>query len=58
MTMMIYADLDYIRQTLPNAEEGFFQYLAELDCRKVRIEAIPEGSVVFPKVSMIHGSIE
>ncbi|GMR47509.1 hypothetical protein PMAYCL1PPCAC_17704 [Pristionchus mayeri] len=47
------SDLEYIRHVLPNAEEGFFEYLAALDCKKVRIEAIPEGTVVFPKVPLL-----
>ncbi len=35
-------------------QEGFFSYLATIDCSDVEIYAMPEGSVVFPKVPLIR----
>ncbi|XP_020112032.1 nicotinate phosphoribosyltransferase 2-like isoform X3 [Ananas comosus] len=35
-------------------EEGFFDYLKEIDCSDVEVYAIPEGSVVFPKVPLMR----
>ncbi|CAJ0602494.1 unnamed protein product [Cylicocyclus nassatus] len=48
------SDIEYIRTLLPpDSNPDFFDYLAQLDCRKVKIEAVPEGSVVFPKEPLI-----
>jgi hypothetical protein len=35
-------------------QEGFFSYLASVDCSDVEILAMPEGSVVFPRVPLIR----
>ncbi|RWW02647.1 hypothetical protein GW17_00034250 [Ensete ventricosum] len=34
--------------------DGFFNYLRELDCSDVEVYAVPEGSVVFPKVPLMR----
>lgn len=48
-------DIDYLRSVLPaTTEEEFFTYLHELDTREVTMYAVPEGSVVFPKVPVIR----
>uniref|UniRef100_A0A0C9S423 Nicotinate phosphoribosyltransferase n=1 Tax=Wollemia nobilis TaxID=56998 RepID=A0A0C9S423_9CONI len=48
-------DIDFLRKILPPmCEEGFFDYLREVDCLDVEIYAIPEGSVVFPKIPLIR----
>lgn len=44
------SDIEYLRQTLPdNIEPEFFAYLKDLTCRDVKLSAIEEGSVVFPR---------
>ncbi|CAB3405723.1 unnamed protein product [Caenorhabditis bovis] len=49
-----HSDIEYIRKILPDtAEPEFFDYLRGLDGTQLRIEAIQEGSVVFPKVPLI-----
>lgn len=35
-------------------QDGFFDYLREVDCSDVEVYAIPEGSVVFPKVPLMR----
>ena len=35
-------------------EEDFFDYLQNLDVKDVTLLAIPEGSVVFPRVPLIR----
>ena len=35
-------------------KDAFFQYLASLDCSDVEIYAIPEGSVVFPRIPLVR----
>lgn len=45
------ADVAYLRSVLPSTtEDAFFDYLATLDASEVTVTAIPEGSVVFPRV--------
>jgi nicotinate phosphoribosyltransferase len=48
-------EISFLRSVLPSTcEEGFFSYLATIDCSDVEICAMPEGSVVFPKVPLIR----
>ncbi|XP_061341777.1 nicotinate phosphoribosyltransferase 2-like isoform X2 [Gastrolobium bilobum] len=44
-------EIDFIKKNLSDScEDGFFDYLRGIDCSDVELYAIPEGSVVFPKV--------
>lgn len=44
-----------VRNELPtDADEGFFQWLANLDTSGVRVDAIDEGQVVFAKVPLMR----
>ncbi|CAI4227738.1 unnamed protein product [Auanema sp. JU1783] len=48
------SDLEFIRKILPaDVDEQFFEYLRGIDCTQLTIHAVPEGSVVFPKVPLI-----
>mmetsp|Transcript_1761 Transcript_1761/g.2019 ORF Transcript_1761/g.2019 Transcript_1761/m.2019 type:complete len:366 (-) Transcript_1761:1907-3004(-) len=47
------SDIEFLK-TRMNAEEGFFQYLRELNCDSVTIYGVKEGSVVFPKVPILR----
>lgn len=54
------SDIEYVKKILPeNAEPSFFEYLETLDGSHLTIEAVREGSVVFPKVPLltIHGPL-
>ncbi|KAL2610277.1 hypothetical protein R1flu_028850 [Riccia fluitans] len=49
------SDIEYLRTILPpQCEEGFFDYLQTVDCSEVVINAIPEGSVCFPRVPLMR----
>lgn len=37
-----------------NVEEEFFNYLSQVSTNEVTLYAIPEGSIVFPKVPLIR----
>ncbi|KAK6924039.1 Nicotinate phosphoribosyltransferase C-terminal domain, partial [Dillenia turbinata] len=44
-------DISFLRYALPSTcEDGFFKYLRGADCSDVKVYAIAEGSVVFPKI--------
>ncbi|KAK7238683.1 nicotinate phosphoribosyltransferase [Aureococcus anophagefferens] len=42
-------DVEYLRTLLPRAEDEFFEWIRSVDCSKVQIYAVREGTVVFPK---------
>ncbi|XAR57785.1 Nicotinate phosphoribosyltransferase [Bertholletia excelsa] len=45
----------FIKETLPRTcEDGFYDYLRGIDCSDIEVYAIPEGSVVFPKVPLLR----
>ncbi|XP_022821550.1 nicotinate phosphoribosyltransferase isoform X1 [Spodoptera litura] len=49
------SDIQYLQQTLPeNIEPEFFAYLKDLTCKDIRVSAIEEGSVVFPRVPLLR----
>lgn len=48
-------EINFIRDALPGTcEEGFLDYLRQVDCSEVEVYAISEGSVVFPRVPLIR----
>ncbi|GFU45477.1 nicotinate phosphoribosyltransferase [Nephila pilipes] len=48
------SDINYLKNILPsNVEPAFFEFLANLTARDVKLYAIPEGTVVFPRVPLI-----
>lgn len=48
------SDIAYLRTVLPHCEEAFFDWLGQLDCRNVRLYALEEGSLCFPRVPLIR----
>lgn len=48
-------EISFIQESLPpTCESGFYDYLRGIDCSDVEVYAIPEGSVVFPKVPLMR----
>ncbi|CAF3744477.1 unnamed protein product [Adineta steineri] len=48
-------DIDYLRTTLPNyIEKEFYDYLSALNMNDIKIYAVPEGSVVFPRLPLLR----
>ena len=45
--------MEYLKTCFPQCEEEFFQYLKSLSPESIKVEAIPEGSVCFPRVPLI-----
>lgn len=44
----------YLKSIMPTAEPAFFDYLGALDCSDVKIYAMAEGMVVFPRVPLMR----
>eukprot|EP00052_Salpingoeca_macrocollata_P033078 m.7309 g.7309 ORF g.7309 m.7309 type:complete len:575 (+) comp4671_c0_seq1:94-1818(+) len=48
-------DIDYLKTRFPpDTEEEFFVFLRSLSAKDITLHAIPEGSVVFPRVPMLR----
>lgn len=45
--------LDYVRSVMPGCADEFYEWLARLDCRDVRVSALREGSLAFPRIPLI-----
>merc|ERR1712008_110825 len=49
------SDLEYLRHALPaNVEEDFFQYLRDLTAKDIKIYALHEGSIAFPRIPLMR----
>ncbi|OIW20844.1 hypothetical protein TanjilG_24332 [Lupinus angustifolius] len=48
-------EIAFVRESLTDScEDGFFDYLRGIDCFDVEVYAIPEGTVVFPKIPLLR----
>ena len=47
-------EIDYLRRTMPTCDPAFFDWLATVDCSKIKLWAIPEGTMVFPRIPLIR----
>lgn len=53
--IFFYLDIKYLRETLPSTiEDEFYEYLKTVSANDVRLFAIAEGSVVFPRYSLYN----
>ncbi|KAJ8941875.1 hypothetical protein NQ318_001728 [Aromia moschata] len=49
------SDIEYLQQTLPSSiEDEFFEYLRTVSAKDVRLYAMEEGSVAFPRVPLMR----
>ena len=48
------AQIAYVRTVMPHAEEAFWAYLAGVDASAVRVFAVAEGTVVFPREPLLR----
>ncbi|XP_060536870.1 nicotinate phosphoribosyltransferase [Cylas formicarius] len=50
-----HSDIEYLKQTLPpSTEEEFFLYLSTVTAKDVKLYALAEGSVAFPRVPLMR----
>ena len=47
------SDLEYLETVFPREKE-YLAYLRDLDCSALQVYAIPEGSIVFPRVPLLR----
>ncbi|KAF0686503.1 Aste57867_21690 [Aphanomyces stellatus] len=48
-------DIAYLQSVLPNTTEpGFFQWLRTLDCTHVKVYALKEGTIAFPRIPVVR----
>lgn len=48
-------EVEFLRSVLPpTTDPAFFQFLRGLDCSDVTLRSVPEGTVVFARVSSIR----
>eukprot|EP01129_Flabellula_baltica_P003638 TRINITY_DN13396_c0_g1_i2.p1 TRINITY_DN13396_c0_g1~~TRINITY_DN13396_c0_g1_i2.p1 ORF type:complete len:524 (-),score=102.67 TRINITY_DN13396_c0_g1_i2:41-1612(-) len=48
-------DVDYLKSTtFKDCDEGYFDWLLQLDTSAVKVYAVPEGSVVFPRIPLMR----
>ncbi|GCC19902.1 hypothetical protein chiPu_0018608 [Chiloscyllium punctatum] len=48
-------DIDFLQTVLPpTTDPAFYDYLRNIDTSTVTLRAVPEGSVVFPKVALLE----
>ena len=49
------SDIDYLKKTLPsNVEPDFYTYLANLTPKDIKIHAMQEGSIAFPRIPLMR----
>mmetsp|Transcript_25257 Transcript_25257/g.39420 ORF Transcript_25257/g.39420 Transcript_25257/m.39420 type:complete len:531 (-) Transcript_25257:71-1663(-) len=47
-------DVDYVRTIIPGASQEFCDWLLHVDCSKVKVYALKEGTVCFPRVPLLR----
>jgi len=46
--------LTYLKTLMPAADPEFFEWLAQIDCSKVKVYGFKEGSIVFPREPLLR----
>ena len=44
----------YLKEQMPQCERGFFDWLKSVDCSKMKIYALKEGTISFPRVPLMR----
>jgi len=47
-------DIAYLQRVMPHADKEFFAWLATVDCSKLKVYALKEGSVTFPNIPLLR----
>ena len=44
------SDIKYLRSLMPTCDEGFFDYLSSMNCKDIKLYALQEGTLAFPRI--------
>jgi len=47
-------DISFLQRKMPDTDPKFFDWLATVDCSKVKVYALEEGTVAFPLVPLLR----
>jgi nicotinate phosphoribosyltransferase len=45
--------ISFLKQAIPNAEPGFFEWLETLDCSQISVYGAKDGEIVFPEEPLL-----
>jgi nicotinate phosphoribosyltransferase len=46
--------ITYLKEQMPQCEKGFFDWLKSVDCSKMKVYAMEEGTISFPRVPLMR----
>ncbi|MFC1851113.1 nicotinate phosphoribosyltransferase [candidate division CSSED10-310 bacterium] len=46
--------IKYIQEILPKSDSQYFDWLRSLDCSQIKVYAVAEGSIVFPRIPLLR----
>ena len=47
-------DIAYLQEILPKCDRGFFEWLRSIDCSKIKVWGMDEGTIAFPRVPLLR----
>ena len=48
------SDIAYLRSVMPNTADSFFEWLQSLDASQLKVYAVSEGTIVFPRIPLLR----
>ena len=45
--------IEFVRSQMPGRDQGFFEWLRQVDCSRIRVHAFREGTLAFPRVPLL-----
>ena len=46
--------MSYLREQMPHVEKKFFDWLRQIDCSKLKVYALKEGTIAYPRVPLMR----
>lgn len=47
-------EVGYVKTLIPHAEQEFFDWLLTIDASQLKVYAIPDGTIVFPRINLVR----